>query len=405
MNMIKYSISVVAILLITANSALVAQQSDYQIQQDFRAEYNDLTERVDNAVSSDDLSGIMQDIESLEATYSGSSDLINAAIYPETFEDRISDLRSRFANTEQNISVIEQLNERIDELNSELQTFRDRLNEFEEESESLEQQLAESKSSEREVSALARQYRENLEERDEFVVNFMSDLLNRFDEMDEQAISEIADSEQILEENPLDVIQAIISEYINRADQETNLEPVDYLQMRSQHAYFQEIWSANGQDLSEVFASDRPVQAEQEITDMIAAWQASINNKLWNSLSTAFNQNGIELHSFNSDESFYEALISYVDEATEVSREQNSEEDYEAYRSFNSFWNNTVKADWGDHLVEGDVLELSQISAVDLRIDEWSDVSVPTSNLMFILFIISIVVILGLIVMLVTRKS
>lgn len=405
MNMIKYSISVVAILLITANSALVAQQSDYQIQQDFRAEYNDLTERVDNAVSSDDLSGIMQDIESLEATYSGSSDLINAAIYPETFEDRISDLRSRFANTEQNISVIEQLNERIDELNSELQTFRDRLNEFEEESESLEQQLAESKSSEREVSALARQYRENLEERDEFVVNFMSDLLNRFDEMDEQAISEIADSEQILEENPLDVIQAIISEYINRADQETNLEPVDYLQMRSQHAYFQEVWSTNGQDLSEVFASDRPVQAEQEITDMIAAWQASINNKLWNSLSTAFNQNGIELHSFNSDESFYEALISYVDEATEVSREQNSEEDYEAYRSFNSFWNNTVKADWGDHLVEGDVLELSQISAVDLRIDEWSDVSVPTSNLMFILFIISIVVILGLIVMLVTRKS
>ena len=158
MNMIKYSISVVAILLITANSALIAQQSDYQIQQDFRAEYNALAEKVDNAVSSDDLTEIMQDIESLEATYSGSSDLINAAIYPETFEEKISDLRSRFANTEQNVSVIEQLNERIDELNSELQTFRNRLNEFEEKSESLEQQLAESKSSEKEVSSLARQY-------------------------------------------------------------------------------------------------------------------------------------------------------------------------------------------------------------------------------------------------------
>jgi len=403
--MIKYSISVVAILLITANSALIAQQSDYQIQQDFRTEYNALAERVDNAVSSDDLTGIMQDIESLEATYSGSSDLINAAIYPETFEEKISDLRSRFANTEQNVSVIEQLNERIDELNSELQTFRNRLNDFEEKSDSLEQQLIASKSSEREVSSLARQYRENLEERDEFVVNFMGDLLNRFDSMDEQAISEIAESEQLLEENPLDVIQTIISEYINRADQETGLEPADYLQMRTQHSYFRDVWTSIGENLSEVFTSDRPVQAEQEVSDMIAAWEASINNKLWNSLSTAFTQNGIDLPSFNSDDSLYDALITYVDEATEVSRQQNSEEDYEQYRTFISFWNNRVKADWGNHIVEGEVLDFSQISAIDLRIDDWSEAAATTSNLMLILFIISIVVILGLIVMLVTRKS
>ena len=405
MNMIKYSISVVAIFLITANSVLIAQQSDYQIQKDFQNEYEALVERVDNAVSSEDLTEIREDIESLEAAYSGSSDLIDAALYPETFDDKISDLRSRFANTEQNISVIEQLNERIDELNAELQTFRDRLSEFEEESESLEQQLAESKSSERQVSALARQYRENLEERDEFVVNFMSDLLNRFDEMDEEAISELADSEELLEENPLDVIQTIISEYINRADQESGLEPVDYLQMRSQNAYFQDVWNSTGQDLSEVFAPDSPVQAEQEITDMIAAWEATINNKMWNSISTAFTQTGIELPSFNSDESFYEALLNYVEDATEVSRQQNSEEDYEAYSSFNNFWNNRVKADWGNYLVDGGVLDFTEISAIDLQVDDWSEAATPTSNLMMILFIISIVVILGLIVMLVTRKG
>jgi len=403
--MIKYSISVVAIFLITANSVLIAQQSDYQIQKDFQNEYEALVERVDNAVSSEDLTEIREDIESLEATYSGSSDLIDAALYPETFDDKISDLRSRFANTEQNISVIEQLNERIDELNAELQTFRDRLSEFEEESESLEQQLAESKSSERQVSALARQYRENLEERDEFVVNFMNDLLNRFDEMDEEAISELADSEELLEENPLDVIQTIISEYINRADQESGLEPVDYLQMRSQNAYFQDVWNSTGQDLSEVFAPDSPVQAEQEITDMIAAWEATINNKMWNSISTAFTQTGIELPSFNSDESFYEALLNYVEDATEVSRQQNSEEDYEAYSSFNNFWNNRVKADWGNYLVDGGVLDFTEISAIDLQVDDWSEAATPTSNLMMILFIISIVVILGLIVMLVTRKG
>jgi len=404
-NKIKYSISVVAIFLITAGSAVNAQESDYQIQQDFQTEYNELIERVDNAVSSGDLTGLQADIESLEASYSGSSNLINAAIYPQTFEEVMADLRSRFANTEQNISVIEQLNERIEELNSELRDFRTRLSEFEEESESLEKQLEESRASESRVSGLARQYRENLEARDEFVVSFMRELLNRFDEMDEETLSELADSEEMLEENPIDIIKTIVSEYINRADQEANLEPADYLQMRAQHAYFQDVWDSIGQNLSEVFAADRPVQAEQEVADMIAAWEASINNKLWDSLSTAFTQNGIELPSFNSDDSFYDALNNYVDESVEVSRQQNSEEDYETYTSFNNFWNNRIKASWGDHLVEGNVLEFSDIAAIDLKINDWNEAAVPTSNLMLILFIISIVVILGLIVMLVTNKS
>ncbi|MGF1670735.1 MAG: hypothetical protein ACFCU6_09815 [Balneolaceae bacterium] len=404
MNMIKNSITVTVIFLIAASSSVLAQQSDYQIQQDFRNQYNTLVERVDNAVSSDDLIGLLNEIESLEAEFSGSESLINAAIYPETFQGRISDLRSRFANTDQNVAVIEQLNERVEELSEELQTFRIRLNQFEQRSDSLEQLLGTSRSSERRVSALARQYRENLEERDEFVVNFMRDLLNRYEDMDPATVSELAARED-LDDNPLDIIKTIVAEYINRADQETGLEPVDYLQMRAQQVYFNDVWVSIGERLSRVFAPDRPVQARQEVTDMLSAWLASVDNKLWGSLTTAFSQNGINLPSFSSSDTFHNAILGYVDTAVEASRQQNTEEDYDAFRSFNNFWNNRVKADWGELIVEAKVLDFSQITAIDLRINDWNEAAIPTSNLMMILFIVSIVVIIGLIVMLVTKKG
>ncbi len=405
MNKLTKILPVIVFLAAFVSTPAIAQQSDYEIQQDFRTEYKNLVERIDNAVSSDDLVQIQRDIEALESQYAGSADLIDAAIYPDSFDGRIADLRSRFANTEQNISEIEALNERINELNNDLSNFRNQLDEFEQRSEDLESQLAQSRSSEQRVSSLARQYRQNLEERDEFVVNFLQDLLNKFENTDPATLSEIQDAEEGLEENPLNVIQTIIAEYVNRADQDSGLELPDYLQMRAQNAYFEEIWGDMGGSLAEVFAPDEPVQAEQEITDMIAAWKASVDNKLWGAITTAFSQNGINLSSFSGSESFYQSIIGFVDAAVETSMQQNSEENYEVYRNFNDFWNNRFKGDWGDLIIESNVLDFSQISSIDLRLNEWNEQAVPESNLMMILFIVSIVVIIGLIVMLVTKKS
>jgi hypothetical protein len=53
--------------------------------------------------------------------------------------------------------------------------------------------------------------------------------------------------------------------------------------------------------------------------------------------------------------------------AYEISLERNSEEDHEIYRNFSSFWNNTVKASWGELLVEGNVLSHSDIAAIDYK--------------------------------------
>lgn len=403
MNTFKFSLlSTIAFLLI-ASSAVFAQQSDYQIQRDFRAAYSDIAERVETAETAEEFASLEEEIEQLEAQYSDHSSIINAALYPETFQNRMSTVRNEAQQGRLNAERVDQLNEEIADLMSEMDEFRNQLTEMNEQATALREEIERSEANERQQSALIRQYRQNLEQRNQFVMGFLEELLSRYEIYDPTASAEVEEAQR-MDDNPIQLISTIIAEYINTVDQTTDFETQDYLGMRAQHSYFNEIWQRIGENLAQVYAPDQPVQAEQDITDQLAAWQASIDNKLWDAFSTAFNQNNIDLEPFTDTDTFNTALNVYIDNAIEVSLESNTEEDYEVFRNFNSFWNNTVKAEWGDHLTEGNVLSQSQIAALDIKLTQWGEAATPTSNLMFILFLISIAVIIGLVVLLITKK-
>ncbi|MFU8811678.1 MAG: hypothetical protein ACNA78_01855 [Balneolaceae bacterium] len=401
----KSTFSTFVLFLFVASSIATAQQSDYETVQDFRAQYSQLADRIDSATSTDDLSGIVSDIDALEANFSGSSSLINSALYPETFNERIRDLRTRFGITETNINVVDQLNEQIAQLQSELDELRSQLAQMDEDSQALRERIERASANERRLSALVRQYRQNLDNRDTFVSDLLEDLLEQYEAMDPQTRQEIATAAESMEDNPLELLKTILAEYINAADRDAGLQAHDYLKMRAQHAFFANVWGNIGQNLAETYDSENPVQARQEVTDLLAAWQASVDNKLWGSLSTSFNQNGIQLEAFASPQAFNTALNNFVDSASEIAMQQNEEADLELYNAFSSFWNNTVKAQWGDVITDGNVLSNSDIAAIDVKLSSWGQSAAPTSNLMFILLLVSIAVIIGLIVLLLTKKS
>ena len=404
-TLLKQRFSLLAVFLLFASTSVVAQQSDYQIQQDFRAELSELMERVETTVTTEELSELEAEIDRLEDQYAEHSQIINAAIYPDTFNRALTRLKNAHTAAMDDATIIEQLNQRIDEMTAEMDVFRDRMEEMNVEMSSLQGQLERAEANETRQAALLRQYRQNIDQRNEFVSEFLEELLSKYQTMDRETQQEIAETAERLDDNPLEMIQTIVIEYIDLSDQATALETPDFVAMRAQHGYFEDIWERIGERLANTFEPDNPVIAKEEIDDLLTAWQLSVDNQLWDALDSAFSQNGIELEPFSSPEDFNTALNSYVDQAYEISLERNSEEDHEIYRNFNSFWNNTVKASWGDLLVEGNVLSNSDIAAIDIKIADWSGASAPTSNLMFILLLISIAIIIGLVILLITRTG
>jgi len=405
MNTIIKNISVFIVLSLFTVFSAIAQQSDYQIQQDFQTEYTELLERIEQAGTSEALAEIEDAINELETNYNEHSDIINAALYPETFENVFTTLRNNHAEAVENVSTIEELNEEILSLESELDSFRSRLERMNQETADLQQKIRESTQNEARQAALIRQYRENIEERNLFVSNFLGDLLSKYQSMDRAQRQEITEAAGRLEENPVDLIQNVINEYITMMEQAEGLETPDFVSMKAQHGYFVEVWNQIGEQLTTTFMPDNPEQARANVNQLLSNWQESISTNLWASLQTAFSENDIQLNEFSSSEEFNEAIHNYIDSSYEASVDANSEDDYQVYRNFNSFWNDTVKTEWGEMFIEGDILTQAQIAAVDMKLDNWRDEATPKSNLTFILLIVSVAVIIGLIVLLLTRKS
>ena len=286
-----------------------------------------------------------------------------------------------------------------------MDVFRNRISTFNQEIISLEDQIERSAANESQQAALIRQYRQNLDQRDAFVSEFLEELLARYRIIDSSVREEYIDASERLQDNPVGILKTIIREYIEIANRSTSLDLPDYVAMRAQHGYFSSVWDRIGLQLTQTFNPANAASERQEVDDLLVAWLNSVDVHLWESLSDAFYQNNIELPPFASSSEFNIALNSYVDAAYEVSLESNRESDYVIFRNFSDFWNNTVKATWGELLTTGNILSYSDIATIDIKLSSWGEASSPTSNLMFILLIVSIAVIVGLVVLLVTKRG
>lgn len=393
------------LILFAAGPAVYGQQSDYEILQNFSADYEELADLVENADSAGQVRELTDAIDDLEEEYAEYSELLNEGLYPETFEGHLNRLRNNLTVTEENFTVIEDLNEQISGLEEEVNTFRDEFARMNQEAEDLQAQIEQASANEQQQAALIRQYRENIEQRNIFVAEFLEEMLNRYETMDEGSQTEISEATERLEDNPVELVKTMVAENNNLVEQDSALEAPDFVEMRAQQQYFQDLWEKIGERLANTFAPESPVQTRQEITDMLAVWETNIDGKIWESLEASFNQNGIELASFSDRESFDTALNTYVDEAIAVSTESNDEEDYREYQNFREYWNNTIKSQWGEPLATGDVLSQSQIAAIDVKLASWGEAAAPVSNLMFILFLISLAVIIGLVILLITKTK
>lgn len=406
MLILRNTLFVVSTLtLLLQSTGLKAQQSDFDIVQEFRTSYSQLANEIETAIDSDQLSIIERDLNAFESRYFEHSSLIDGALYPDTFRDLMIDLRSQFDYALSNISVIEQLNERIDQMVAEMNVFRNRITTLNQEIVTLEEQIERSAANESQQAALIRQYRQNLDQRDAFVAEFLEELVSRYRNMDSSVREEFIDASERLQDNPVGILKTIIREYIEFANRSASLELPDFVAMRAQHGYFSTVWDRIGVQLTETFNPANAVSERQEVDDLLAAWIRSVDVHLWDALSDAFYQNGIELSAFASSSEFNTALNIYIDAAYEISLESNRESDYITFRNFSDFWNNTVKSGWGELLTTGNILSYSDIAAIDIKLGSWGEAASPTSNLMFILLIVSIAVIVGLVVLLVTKKS
>lgn len=407
----KFKTTITIILLSAVALSTNAQVSDYQIKQEYDNAYRQLKSELKTANSFAEYDSLNTEIDSLRAEFRAHESIINHAVYPESFEQQIAELRNLAQHFTERQLVIENMNERLDKLNTQLNNYQAELANLYAKTDSLRDDVQQKNKKNKNLTYSLEHYKKSMEERDRMMLNMVDSLFAGFRDLSDNEISEMrgefAEYNIQNEENPLKFLQSVIQRNTQwiKSSKET-LTTDDMLRMHVIQHRFSEVWNKIGDNLVAVYGQDNPRQWKNNIQQQLNDWRATTSRNMWRSIDRELAARNLDLEAFDNNESFYRALNTYIKQATDSSRAKvMTNGEYQDFQAFYDFWNSTLKKDWGDLVQEGEVLTINQISAIDSEMMEWKEASKPKSFFIPVLLVGSLLLIVVLIIVLARRPN
>ncbi|MEX0681249.1 MAG: hypothetical protein WD097_07685 [Balneolales bacterium] len=378
-------------------------QSDFQIKRNFDLDHAEVLEALKTIQTSEEADSLVDVVAEMEERYSDHQNLLNRVLYPETLNERMTNLRdlsrvtaARIARLGETGDTVVVLEERIAELTTDATRYQER-------ADSLANELNAMRRSRDANAAQARRLRQQLNQRDEFIIKMVDSTFIAYENVDLESLSPAERQEialQIDAQNVFGHIESVVDNNIAFLNTHTELSTQDFLKLYSVQAEFKRMWENMGYDLSRIYLSETNRQARLgDIVEKIDEWEMLIDDAAWATLADAFRQNEIQLASFSNSLQFYTALNTYLDEAVARAEESGSEEEVARYQRFADMWFNDVKPRWQEHLVSANLMTHSNFNTIDEKLADWKLHAQPTSYTAFIflgLAVILLLVFLGL---------
>ncbi len=406
LNIFKYSKHIAPLLIffvICATSAVQAQQmptrSDYQIVQGFNKEYSSLSDGINNATTVDGINAILSKINSFDSEYSAHKDLLDKALYPATYEQKIQELKARAQTSDNQLVTIQEQSQKLAQLNQQVADYAGQLKTLSEKSEGLQKEMIRSKGNESHLARLVKQYRESLKERDALISSMIDSLMVTYKNLSLPSLKglETARAQALTDSkgNALKLIQSIADENTKFIDSHPTLTADEYLRMYAVQEQFSDMWNTVGDKMLSIYSNPKErAQEKTTIDNSLSGWHSKVSDYTFKSMASSFKEKGINLPEFNDSNSFYSGLRTYLDNAIKRSREHAGDAEYKEFQNFSDLWNNVVKVKWADNLVQGKILTYENIATIDQNLTTWGQLAQPKSYAMFIYLGIALIIII-----------
>lgn len=382
----KVFLFVLATLLVGLNAKATAQtaQSDYEIQENFKETYKAINDSIEIVQNSEEAKRLVKKVGKLEDKYQDHSELLDKVLYPDTFKSRLIGLKRRAVTLQRRMAIIEHQEEKLGRLYDQLAFYEDHLDKLNVRTDSIREAMRQSVRSERHLSNLVHQYRQNLEKRDDLILSFVDSVMVAYSQMDLASVQNLENarkqSQLDADGNALTMIVNIVRENIEFLKSNPKVSTEEYLRMNAVQQEFEEMWNKLGARIADIYAEENASEAKKQIDKTIKAWEKEISDRTWASINRAIEEEGINLPEFSNSREFYNRLNGYLDNSISSGKEKATEEGQKNYQRFNSFWTNQVKVKWSDYLNQGNILSHRQMASVDQKLDEWAINAEPESN-------------------------
>lgn len=399
--MMKYTVTLLGAFLLLCTAQGFAQQeelSDFEIQKSFKTQLAEYKSNIDTVSIADSAQAILGRVQAFDSTYQDHKELINKSIYPDTYEQQLQELKQAATLAANRLQKMEQQDQQLTNLQLRLLAYQEHVSALTDDADSLRQAMQESIESEKQLSGMVRNYRQNLEDRDELILSFIDSTVVAYQQMDLKALQDLEniDSKSRINSDgdALKMIQDISAENLNiLKENSSKLRLVDYMRMHTVQQRFEQMWSRLGNKITKVYGGNDAEEIAQNIDQNLTEWNELLESKTFTTLQDSLQAKGLEISSFKNSEGFYKSLDSYLDQKIKQSKNNASQADYEHFQAFQDFWNK-VERQWSSHFQEANIMSSPQMATISEKTDAWAQNAKPESNMMMYLLIGAVLLVL-----------
>ncbi len=388
-------------------------QSDYRVTQEFKSKIRSFEIAIEYAKSPSELEKIKREILEFKTEYRGNKELLDRALYPNTFNSSFASLDKKINYTNKKLNEISSLNEHVSKLESDYQEVTKQLLQLTGEVEILRKSNAKlmgqlrafknnyggSKQKIDSLKNLISELKLGIHKRDnlikEIMDNIFVDKTKRIENLGSKEIKGLKG--KIQNTSLIENIKSLVNDNIKFL--QTNLlQPKDFNDIKNEFNDFDSRWEHFGPKLFEIYARDESQKNKlTEVDSLIKSWNGSIKLSVWNSINELFNNYKIKLNKFTNGDEFENSCISFIDDEIKKPDKYRKVAKEQTYLFFaERVWNEQIKKDWLPLLKDYKMFNDFQVKNIDAKLDEWkSHIGNPKSILIYGVMVVLALLIIG----------
>ncbi len=379
-------ISFYVFIVVTLTSLLSAQQSDFQVKKNFETEYNAIKGGIDSSKSTGELDTLAERIKALERQFVNRKNFLDKALYPETFDSKMENLKTLHVLTYDRVYLIANQGVKIEELEGRILLLTTRLDTLGAERNRLFDELRASKKTVATLQAAIKKLSANLQAKDRLLFALIDSIFLPYD----KNLNQVADVQKEAISRKLQKSSILTRIYDIAADNVeflgvTQLQGKDYASMIDQYQQFNNKWTGLSEKInavhvaSEVKTDNQPktggatsgkkaatVNEEQppsvHVDSVVTLWYTKLTASFWSQIAKEFSSKGIALRPFSTGTSFSASIHAYVDSM------KASESDASIF--VNDVWKERIDKDWRDALTKETMLGKAEYASLDKAVSE-----------------------------------
>ena len=401
---------IVSILLSLCASRGIGQISDYQVKKNFEDQYRLLVGRVDSATTLGQLDTLKSQIDSLFTANSPRSAFLDRALYPRTFDESMSDLRTRHILTYDRVYLIRTQGVHITDLEAKVSLLSTRLDTLTAQRDRLFAELEESRKSVSAMREAVRRLEANLQTKDRLIFALVDSIFVPYD----RNLTQVSDIQKEAITRKLEKANVVNRVYEVAADNVrflgvTQLQGKDYSNLIDQYQQFKARWdglrekmvavavasaekgpaagsqraASKGGTMKGVAPAPPPAPPGALVDSTLNEWNTKLSASFWSALQNEFSSRELTVLPFKDPQSFSRSMRAYVEAV------KSSGQDASVFAD--EVWRNRIDKEWREALVKDGMLGKTEYAALDQQVSELSKEKFDLKFIVYILIVLVIV--------------